>query len=54
LLIVAFACKQKDVPPIGTIERIDPALDALIDPEAVVEKTCRWIPMERRAAVARR
>jgi len=37
LTFVAFSCKQNDAPPIGSIERIDPALDELIPTDATVE-----------------
>lgn len=37
LLIAAFSCTQKEVKTIGTIERIDPALDAIVNTDAKVE-----------------
>ncbi|MDH4088955.1 MAG: SMP-30/gluconolactonase/LRE family protein [Cyclobacteriaceae bacterium] len=37
LLIAAFSCTQKEVKTIGTIERIDPALDAIVNTNAKVE-----------------
>ncbi len=37
LLIAAFSCTQKEVKTIGTIERIDPALDAIVNADAKVE-----------------
>jgi gluconolactonase len=38
LLVVLFvACSKKEETPLGSIERIDPALDALIDKDAKVE-----------------
>ncbi|MEO8470688.1 MAG: SMP-30/gluconolactonase/LRE family protein [Chryseolinea sp.] len=38
LLLSTAACKQPESSNIGIIERIDPALDALIEPDATVEK----------------
>ena len=36
--LVAFACQTKnEMRTIGTIERLDPALDSIISPDAVVE-----------------